>query len=51
MTRNERSPRRNGSDGFSTLEVLAAMFVITIALTGLLSLFGYAIRWQIQLPV
>ena len=43
MTRNERSPRRNGSDGFSTLEVLAAMFVITIALTGLLSLFGYAI--------
>ena len=43
MTRNERSPGRNGSDGFSTLEVLAAMFVITIALTGLLSLFGYAI--------
>jgi len=43
MTRHERSPRRNGSDGFSTLEVLAAMFVITIALTGLLSLFGYAI--------
>ena len=43
MTKNERSQRRNGSDGFSTLEVLAAMFVITIALTGLLSLFGYAI--------
>jgi len=43
MTRNEKSPGRNGSDGFSTLEVLAAMFVITIALTGLLSLFGYAI--------
>ena len=43
MTRNEKSHGRNGSDGFSTLEVLAAMFVITIALTGLLSLFGYAI--------
>ncbi len=43
MTRNQRSPGRNGSDGFSTLEVLMAMFVITIALTGLLSLFGYAI--------
>jgi len=43
MTRNEKSPGRNGSDGFSTLELLAAMFVITIALTGLLSLFGYAI--------
>ena len=43
MTRNERSPRRNSSEGFSTLEVLAAMLVVTIALTGLLSLFGYAI--------
>ncbi len=43
MTRNEKSPRRNSAEGFSTLEVLAAMFVITIALTGLLSLFGYAI--------
>ncbi len=43
MTRNEKSPGRNGSDGFSTLEVLAAMFVVTIALTGLLALFGHAI--------
>ena len=35
-------PRRN-SDGFSTIEVLVAIFVIVIALTSLLSLFSYAI--------
>ncbi len=43
MTRNERSSRRKSSEGFSTIEVLAALFVVTIALTGLLALFGYAI--------
>jgi len=43
MTRNERVPRTHYSEGFSTIEVLAAMFVITIALTSLLALFGYAI--------
>ena len=43
MTRNERSLRRKNSEGFSTIEVLAALFVVTIALTGLLSLFAYAI--------
>ncbi len=43
MTRNERVPRTHHSEGFSTIEVLAAMFVITIALTSLLALFGYAI--------
>ncbi len=43
MSRNERVPRTNHSEGFSTIEVLAAMFVITIALTSLLALFGYAI--------
>ncbi len=43
MTRNERSPRRKNSEAFSTIEVLAALFVVTIALTGLLALFGYAI--------
>ena len=35
-------PTRN-SEGFSTLEVLAALFVITIALTSLLALFGHAL--------
>jgi len=34
---------RRNSDGFSTLEVMMAMFVIVIALTSLLSLFSYAI--------
>ncbi len=43
MTRNERVPRTHHSEGFSTIEVLAAMFVITIALTSLLALFAYAI--------
>jgi len=43
MTRNERVPGTNNSAGFSTLEVLVALFVITIALTSLLALFGYAI--------
>ena len=43
MTRNERVPRTNNSEGFSTIEVLAALFVVTIALTSLLALFGYAI--------
>lgn len=43
MTRNERVPRTHHSEGFSTIEVLAAMFVVTIALTSLLALFGYAI--------
>ena len=43
MTRNERVPGTNHSEGFSTLEVLAALFVVTIALTSLLALFGYAI--------
>ncbi len=43
MTRNERSPSRKSSGGFSTIEVLVALFVVTIALTSLLALFGYAI--------
>ncbi len=43
MTSNERVPGTDNSAGFSTLEVLAALFVITIALTSLLALFGYAI--------
>ena len=43
MTRNKRGPGTNDCEGFSTIEVLAAMFVITIALTSLLALFGYAI--------
>ena len=43
MTRNERGPGTNNSEGFSTLEVLAALFVVTIALTSLLALFAYAI--------
>lgn len=43
MTRNERVPRTHHSEGFSTIEVLAALFVVTIALTSLLALFGYAI--------
>ncbi len=43
MTRNERVSRTHHSEGFSTIEVLAALFVLTIALTSLLALFGYAI--------
>ncbi len=43
MTRTERGSGTNNSEGFSTLEVLAALFVVTIALTSLLALFGYAI--------
>jgi len=43
MARNERVPRTHNSEGFSTIEVLAALFVVTIALTSLLALFGYAI--------
>ena len=43
MTRNERVPRTHHSEGFSTIEVLAAMVVVTIALTSLLALFAYAI--------
>ncbi len=43
MARKERVPRTNKSEGFSTIEVLAALFVVTIALTSLLTLFGYAI--------
>ncbi len=43
MTRNEKVPRTHNSEGFSTIEVLAALFVVTIALTSLLALFGYAI--------
>ena len=43
MTRNERVPGTHHSEGFSTIEVLAALFVVTIALTSLLALFGYAI--------
>ena len=43
MTRDKRGPGTNDSEGFSTIEVLAALFVVTIALTSLLALFGYAI--------
>ncbi len=43
MTRNGRVLRTNNSEGFSTIEVLMALFVVTIALTSLLALFGYAI--------
>jgi len=43
MIRNERGPGANDSEGFSTLEVLAALFVVTIALTGLLALFAHSI--------
>jgi len=43
MARNERVPRTHNSEGFSTIEVLVALFVVTIALTSLLALFGYAI--------
>ncbi len=43
MTRNERVPETSNSEGFSTIEVLVALFVVTIALTSLLALFGYAI--------
>ena len=32
-----------GSRGFGTLEVLAALFVVTIALTSLLALFGHSV--------
>jgi type II secretory pathway pseudopilin PulG len=40
---NERLHRTNNPEGFGTLEVLAALFVVTIALTSLLALFGHAI--------
>ena len=43
MARNKRGPGPKDCEGFSTIEVLVALFVVTIALTGLLSLFGYAI--------
>ncbi len=43
MKKNERGPKTNNSEGFSTLEVLMALFVVTIALTSLLALYGYAI--------
>ncbi len=43
MKKNERGPGTNNSEGFGVLEVLAALFVVTIALTSMLSLFGYAI--------
>ena len=44
MRAKKSSPMRieNGK-GFGTIEVLAALFVVTIALTGLLTLFGQAI--------
>ena len=41
---NGRGPiLRKNSPGFGTLEVLASLFVVTIALTSLLALFGHAI--------
>ncbi len=43
MIRDKRVHRTNNPEGFSTIEVLAALFVVTIALTSLLSLFGYAL--------
>ncbi len=43
MTRNGRVPETSNAEGFSTLEVLVALFVVTIALTSLLALFGYDI--------
>ncbi len=43
MKNNERGPKTKNSEGFGVLEVLAALFVITIALTALLALFGHAI--------
>jgi len=43
MKKNERGPGTNNSEGFGVLEVLAALFVVTIALTALLALFGHAI--------
>ena len=43
MTRTDRVSRTNNSKGFGMLEVLAAMFVVTIALTSLAALFGHAI--------
>ncbi len=43
MKKNERGPGTNNSEGFGVLEVLAAIFVVTIALTSLLALYGYAI--------
>ena len=35
--------RTSHSDGFGTVEVLAALLVVVISLTSLLGLFGYAI--------
>ncbi len=43
MKKNGRGPGTNNSEGFGTLEVLVALFVVTIALTSMLALFGYAI--------
>ncbi len=43
MKKNGRGPKTNNSEGFGVLEVLAAMFVVTIALTALAALFGHAI--------
>ncbi len=43
MKKKGRGPRTNNSEGFGTLEVLVALFVVTIALTSMLALFGYAI--------
>ena len=41
---NKRGPvPTNNSEGFSTLEVLVALFVVTIALTSVLALFSYAL--------
>ncbi len=44
MIENKRSPvLTKNAKGFGTIEVLAAFFVLTIALTGLLALFSHAI--------
>ena len=43
MKKNGRGPKTKHSEGFGVLEVLAAMFVVTIALTALAALFGHAI--------
>ena len=43
MKKNERGPKTKNSEGFGVLEVLAALFVVTIALTALAALFGHAI--------
>ena len=43
MKKNERGPKTSDSEGFGVLEVLVALFVVMIALTALLALFGHAI--------